>query len=107
MSVNGKHNRRDYKDLNARENTHHAALVVHFGPSGAIERFLRFSTCLERKGGQNLLSSHQMPNLSKILTVRETYGIRRTAGVHEEAVQLTWKSNSYELTWRCAKQSFS
>jgi len=79
----GKHNR-DYKSPEGKY-THGTTFVVHFGPSGAIERFLRFSTCLEGKDGSTFFFLIECRTYPKNIDSAENLRIRRTAKVHEVA----------------------
>lgn len=112
----GKHNRRDYKGLDARENIHAGSLRSPLRSLGC-NRVFPAIFYLPRRKRRYLLFPHRMPNLPKILTLWKTYGLgelpkytKRPGPVHVEKQQLradtTARSNLFldefmhDIIWR-------
>lgn len=98
----GKHNRRDYKGLDARENIHAGPLRGPLRSLGCNRAFPAiFYLPSKETAAVPFFFPHRMP---KILTLWKTYGLGRTAKVHEE-VRSGPRGKATVTNWHdCAKQ---
>lgn len=79
--------------------------VAHFGPSGAIERFLRFSTCLEGNG-DTFFSLTECRTCPKYWHCGKLTGSANCQSTRKGPIQSTWRATV--MNWHgCAKQSLS
>lgn len=101
-----EHNRRDYKGLGARENTHAGSLRILFQSPGYDRAFSRCppdflpATKGQRKRATDTFAffsfTVRIPDLPKILTVREIFE-HESPRYTKKSPGFSRKSNSYEL----------